>query len=196
MKKIAVLMILASAAAGCAPMLHGAGGTYPGAMYPGGMYPPFAPRQIPTTPDSPWAGIVGRWDNLLALGPTAVLGIITADGATRIGRYAGAGSQLLRIVEDGQEIELARKDVARVDLLAAPKGIDEGAVALDAVKGALTVGGVMALVPYLATGKLHLPPGRFWAFGGVVGGVMSVERQKLQNRARTLYVSPDLIAKW
>lgn len=186
----ALLVLLAVVGTtGCAPMLYG----------PGRMVPPhglFAPPARPAVgPGSPWASVVGRWDNVVGLNSNALVGIVTADGTLRAGRFVRAGSGFVRLLESGVEVELPRADVARLDLLKSAEPIDGGELVRDAARGAALTGGLMMAVPYLITGRVYVPPARFWAAGAVAGGVASYQLQRFGRAERTVYISPDLIGR-
>jgi hypothetical protein len=185
----ALILLAVAGTAGCAPMLYG----------PGHMGPPrgvFAPPSRPMAAHgSPWESVVGRWDNVVALNPTAPVGIVTADGTLRAGRFLRAGTSFVRILENGVEVDLPRGDVARLDLLKSAEGIDSAAVVRDAARGAAITGGLMMAVPYLITGRVYVPPARLWVAGAVAGGAASYQQQRFARAERTVYISPDLIGR-
>lgn len=183
----ALFVLLAVGTVGCAPMMYGPGRTAP-------VYGLFGPPARPMAAiDSSPASVVGRWDNVVGLNPTAQVGIVLADGSHRTGRFLRAGMDFVRILENGIEIDLSRDDVARLDLLKNGAGIDGAEIARDAAVGAAVSGAMLMVVPYLITGRVEVPPARWWAAGAVAGGAGSYEQQRFAHAARTLYVSPDLV---
>lgn len=188
MLRTLMILLAVGGTTGCAPMLYG----------PARMGPPhglFAPARPAIGPDSPWTSVVGRWDNVVGLNSRDLVGIVTADGTLRAGRFVRAGSAFVRMIESGVEVELPRAEVARLDVLKGAEAIDGGELVRDAARGAALTGGLMMAVPYLITGRVYVPAARFWAAGAVVGGAASYQQQRLGRSERTVYISPDLIGR-
>jgi hypothetical protein len=161
-----VLTIAALSSGACAPMLMGGG---------------YA-QQPPA---------LGRWDQVMTLRPNWIVEVLDAEGVMHNGRFIRASVRTLRISTSAGEIELPRADVIRVELLDAQDGADTGKnVAVGAATGALALGGGMALIPYLATGKVILPPARFFGLGAAMGAVDAAQRDRHGRRPRTVYIAP------
>ncbi|HVL68595.1 MAG TPA: hypothetical protein VM364_15135 [Vicinamibacterales bacterium] len=182
MKKLFALMIPALVATGCAPLLV----PPPMTAHRGPFARPAAVAPLPPP-------VVGRWDNVVGIQPGTLLGVISADGTARTGRFAGAGLRWLRLHSDGAEIELPREDVLRVDVLPQADRVDEGEVVKGAARGALALGGLMMAVPYLLTGDVYVPPARFWATGAVVGAAGAIQEERFLKGGRTIYVASELV---
>jgi hypothetical protein len=169
-----LLLFLSIATTGCAPML----------MPPGmSSRSAFAPVR-----ESP----VGRWDVVLDLDAATIVGVLTADGAAHTGRVVRVGMDWLRIVENGAEIDIARDDVARVDVLSANADAVR-TVAGGAGTGALLAGGTELLFSLLY-GRPTLS-GRTLAAGAAGGAVAGVADASSRRTPRTIYISPRLIGR-
>ena len=182
MKRSAGLMIVLVASVGagaCAPMIGRP-------MFGAPMYgqPP-----VVAQPYQPPA--LGRWDQVMSLKPNFVIEVLAADGTTQAGRFIRADVQSLRFQANANEVNLRREDVIRVDLLAVPHAgaTDAQEIATGAAKGALTMAGAMAAIPFLISGKVWVPPARFWAAGAVVGGIDAAQRNRYERQPRTIYVA-------
>lgn len=181
MTRTAALMAMLMATFGsgaCAPMMRGP-------MYGPGMFgPPARPAIVQASP-------AGRWDEVMSLRPNWIIDILDAEGTMHTGRFVKASVKSLRFVTSSGEIELVRRDVIRVDLIHAEDGPGTTAkeVGIGAASGAASMAGAMALIPFLATGKLFAPPPRFWATGAVIGGLHAAQRAQSNRRPRTIYVA-------
>ena len=161
------------------------------------LYPPshgFPQRRGHTAMVRPPDPPIGRWDNVVGLPAGVVLGIVTANGDVHTGSFVKAGMQWLRVAGGRGDIELARADVMRVEILGhAAGGINADAVVGGAAKGAATVAGAMMLVPYLLTGDVWVPPARFWGLGAALGAAGAVQKGRLDAQSRTVYLAPGLL---
>ena len=134
---------------------------------------------------------LGRWDQVMYLKPNFVIGVLAADGTTQVGRFIRADIRSLRFQANAAELNLRREDVIRVDLLALPDAgqSDAEEIAIGAAKGAAAMAGVMAAIPFLVTGKVWVPPARFWGAGAVAGGIDAAQRNRYERRPRTIYIA-------
>lgn len=175
------LLFAAVASGACAPLL--------GAPMMGrGMYaPPPRPPAASAAPTPPF----GRWDEVMSLRQNWIVEVLDAEGVTHTGRFVRASLHSLKFVTTGGEQEVIRRDVIRVDLIQADDGPGTTAkeVGLGAAAGAASMAGAMALVPFLATGKLMLPPARYWAAGAALGGVQAAQAGREARRPRTIYLA-------
>jgi hypothetical protein len=176
-----IAVIFAAGASGaCAPIL--------GAPMMGrGMYTPPPRPTVSAAPTSPF----GRWDEVMSLRSNWIVEVLDAEGFTHTGRFVRASLHSLKFVTTGGEHELARPDVIRVDLIQADDGPGTTAkeVGLGAAAGAAGMAGAMALVPFLAAGKLIVPPARFWATGALLGGAKAAQAGREARRPRTIYLA-------
>ena len=185
MKPVAVLAVVVASltTTACAPLLHPGVHGFPTrrAAHPGAV------RAEPP---------VGRWDRVVAVRPGTPLAIMTTSGEQRTGTFIHAGMDWLRISADGAVTELPRDQVMRIDVLA---GGRDGARAEDvlagAAKGAAAFGGAMMLVPYLITGDVWVPPARVWGVGAAFGAAGAVQKGRLAEDSRTIYLAPGLLGK-
>lgn len=145
--------------------------------------------QLP--PSDPGRSAVGRWDAVMALEARSVVGVLAADGTRHRGWYVGAGLDSIRIHEAGSEVAIARREVARVDLLRGPGPRIDGRRVLG---GAVSMALVMAATEMLTTSSLSdrvmAPNGRTLALGAASGAVAGAAGSAYERRARTVYVSP------
>jgi hypothetical protein len=183
MAKILMVLSAALATGACAPML---GGAMAAGRYGRPMYGPPPPPAYVTQPS------LNRWDQVMSLRPNWVIEVLDSEGRTHNGRFIRASVKVLLFSTSTGETELARQDVVRVDLLDAQATDGDAGkdVALGAATGALAMGGGMTLIPYLLTGKVIVPPARFFVVGGAMGAVGALQRQDLDRRPRTIYVAP------
>jgi hypothetical protein len=172
-------LVLTLIAAGCAPM-------YGGGMTGAGLLRPRAAAVRPYEPPP-----IGRWDSVMFLDKGSTLGVLTADGTTRIGVIVHADVNALTLAHSGAPESIPRPDVVRVDLLRAAgraKSVVKDAAA-GAVAGAATAGLGVALLPFLASGEVWLPPARVWGVGAAFGAAAAVMNKKEERRARTIYIA-------
>lgn len=176
---LVAVMMAALTVGACAPMygrpIFGASPMYPAARAVRPMYEP-----------SP----IGRWDAVMTLAPNAILEVLDADGTTHTARFVKASVSALAVIEDGAQTSMPRASVVRVVLLPALRHDDAVKEAAgSAAAGALTAGVGMALIPYLATGQVWIPPARFWGTGAVMGGASAIARQKQAQNPRIVYLA-------
>ena len=171
------LMVLAAAAlaSGCAPFL------YPGAHS-------FAPR--PRIQQVSQAVPVGRWDNVMRLPRFAVIDVLTRDGAAHVGAAVGANTDAVRVLVSGDEREIGRNEVVRVDLVDLP-GSEVGAVARGALRGALLGAGAALLVGGVIGGEAWPPPGALVRGSVALGGLSAGQAAFVQRQGRLIYLAPN-----
>ena len=182
MAKTVVVLIAALTTGACAPLMGGAiaAGRYGRPMF--GPPPPPAYQQ-PS---------LNRWDQVMSLRSNWIIEVLDAEGQSHNGRFIRASVKVLRFSTNAGEVELAKQDVVRVDLLdAQTSGGDAGTkVAVGAASGALVTGAGIALIPYLLTGKVIVPPARFFVAGAAMGAAGALQQQHHDRRPRTIYVAP------
>ncbi|MEO5897084.1 MAG: hypothetical protein ABIS06_15445 [Vicinamibacterales bacterium] len=177
--RMVLMSLVTLLATGCAPI-------YTGAMAGGG---PFRPRGAAIRPYDPPP--IGRWDAVMSLDKGSTIGVLTADGVTRVGVIVHADLALLTLAESGAQRPIPRSDVVRVDLIRAA-GRNKSMVkdaAVGAVAGAATAGLGLALFPYLASGDVWVPPARVWGVGAAFGAAAAVMNHKDDRRMRTIYIA-------
>jgi hypothetical protein len=178
---VMVLCLLVSLfATGCAPI-------YTGAMAAGG---PLRPRAIATRPYEPPP--IGRWDALMSLAKASTITVLTTDGITRIAVFAGATVDSLIVVGSASNVAIPRLEVVRVDLVGT-SGRGQLLVreaAAGGLVGALTAGVGLALIPFLASGEVWVPPARVWGVGALLGAAGAMTNPKEDRRPRTIYIAP------
>lgn len=108
-------------------------------------------------------------------------------------RHAVAAYRPERLQVNGSAVELPREQVMRVDVTPRAGGVAGQDVAVDAARGAASLGGLMMAIPYLITGDVHVPPARFWGLGAVLGAADAVQG-RAESRERTVYVSRALVS--
>ena len=137
---------------------------------------------------------VGRWDAVMSLDPTALIGVTTADGVPHTGRFVRAGMYWLRLFENGAEVEIARDDVARVDFLGGVTGDSAQRIAAGAAVGAAAAGGTQLFMALMYGGKLVMP-GRALAIGAAGGAVAGAIDSAARKEQRAIYIAPQLIGR-
>lgn len=172
-----VMVLTASVLAGaCAPM----------AMY-GPMAGSALARRAPRAPYEP--SPIGRWDSVMSLGPNAVVEVLDAEGRTHVAQFVRASVVALMLVENGEPASMPRAEVVRVTLLPSRKADAVKEVVTGAAGGAAAAGVGVALIPYLFTGRVWLPPARIWGVGAVAGAADALGKQKAEQHPRTVYVA-------
>jgi hypothetical protein len=180
MARMAALAVLMASVvvSGCAP------------MYGRPMFGPVSgasrAHRVPYEPPP-----IGRWDAVMSLAPDSVIEVLAADGTTHIAQFVKASLASIALVENGAPAALPRAEVVRVTLLPGVRTADgvQNAAA-GAAKGAAAAGVGIALVPYLMTGHVWVPPARFWGTGAVLGAADAITRQRDSRRPRTVYIAP------
>ena len=134
---------------------------------------------------------IGRWDAVMSLQADSLIEVLAADGTTHVAQFVKASLGSLALVENGAPTAMPRMDVVRVTLLPSPRTTDATVkdVAAGAAKGAAGAGIGVALIPYLLTGHLWMPPARIWGMGAVLGAAGAVGREKDAQRPRTVYIA-------
>jgi hypothetical protein len=127
----------------------------------------------------------------MSLRPNWIVEVLDSDGYTHTGRFVRASLQSLRFVTTGGEHEIARRDVIRVDLIHVEDAAGATAkdVTLGAAAGAVGMAAPTALLSFLFSGKLTLPPAPYLAAGALAGGVTAAERGRQARRPRMIYVA-------
>lgn len=174
------LVVAAAASSSCAPML--------GAPMMGtARYGPPPRASALGGPPSPF----GRWDEVMGLRQNWIIEVLDSEGYSHTGRFVRASLRTLKYVTTGGEHEIAREDVIRVDLIQAENGAGATVkeVGLGAAAGAVGTSVATALLPFLFSGKLFLPPPQVLAVGAVAGGVGAAERGREARRPRTIYLA-------
>lgn len=174
MKKLMVVAAAAVLASGCGPLL------YPGPH----SYAPRA-RLQPVPHPVP----IGRWDNVMRLPRFAVIDVLTREGAAHVGSYAGANSDAVRVLVSGNEREIGRNEIVRVDLVDLP-GSEAGAVAKGALRGALLGAGAALLIGGVIGGEAWPPPGALVRGLAAAGGVSAGRGTLAQRQGRLIYLAP------
>jgi hypothetical protein len=173
MLQVAVLIVLGTLSTACAP-----------------MFAPPGSRMMAPVRVSP----VGRWDAVMDLRPSMLVGVLTADGVAHTGRFTRAGLVWMRLYENGAEVEFARDEVVRVDLLRGQgSGAVAGNVAKSAAAGAIALAATEAFFGLALGGKLWMPRARTWAAGAATGAVSGLGYAFAGQSERTIYVSPELV---
>src|SRR5687767_3368609 len=175
--KIVIVFAAALSCGACAPLMGGAiaAGRYGRPMH---APPPPAYMQQPS---------LNRWDQVMSLRPNWIIEVLDTEGRLHTGRFVRASVKVLLFSTNAGEMELTRQEVVRLDLLDAQtsEGDTGKAVAAGAAKGALATGAGVALIPYLLTGNVIVPPARFFVVGAALGAAGALQRQDLDRRART-----------
>jgi len=169
------------ATSGCAPYLAPYG---PG--YGGGFAQPLV-RPLPAAAVDQSAAARGRWDNVMLLPVTSVVGVLTMDGQ-RVGTLSHADGYGIRVLVDGIEQQIARADVLRVDLVHLP-GSDVRAVARRTAGGALLGAGAAALFAGVLGGTAWPPPGVLVRGGAALGGVSGAGAALADRQGKVIYIA-------
>ena len=182
MKRLMLFTVLVAAGPppACAPILSAP------MMSPARYGPP--PRSSAIgAPPSPF----GRWDEVMGLRQNWIIEVLDSEGYSHTGRFLRASLRTLKFVTSGGEYEIARQDVIRVDLIQAENGAGANAkeVGLGAAAGAASIAASTALLPFLFSGKVFLPPPQVLAVGAVAGGITAAERGREARRPRTIYLA-------
>lgn len=182
MKRVMLLgLVFATGTCGaCAPILGAP------MMGPARYAPPPKPSAV-AAPAPPF----GRWDEVMSLRPNWIVEVLDSAGYTHTGRFVRASLQTLKFVTTGGEHEIARGDVIRVDLIQAEvtPGTTAKEVGLGAAVGAVGTAAATALLPFLFSGKVMLPPAPYLGLAAVAGGVTAAERGREARRPRTIYLA-------
>lgn len=175
MKKLMLVAVLAVLTSGCAPFLY----PTPYSYAPRARMQP-APAPMP----------VGRWDNVMRLPRFAIIDVLTRDGAAHVGSFVGANSDAVRVLVSGDEREIDRNEVVRVDLVDLP-GSEAGAVAKGALRGALLGAGAALLFGGVIGGDAWPPPGPLLRGFAAAGGVSAGQAAFSQRQGRIVYLAPN-----
>src|ERR1044072_5062637 len=107
MKNALAIVWVTLLSAGCSPML-----------YSGYARPPLTPSYGPPAAMAPLP--IGRWDNVMRLAHGSTIEVLTPDGRPNVGVIQMATASTVTIRVDGQEVEIDRVKVIRVDLVDLP----------------------------------------------------------------------------
>jgi hypothetical protein len=122
---------------------------------------------------------------------SAVIDVLTRDGAANVGPFAGADIRTVRLVNatgDKQEREIDRAEVVRVDLVSLP-GSGIRSVARSAAGGALVGAGAAALFSAVIGGDMWPPPGVLLRGGAAVGGLSAGTAAASSRQSRLIYLA-------
>jgi hypothetical protein len=138
-----------------------------------------------------WIGSpVGRWDSVVGLRRHSLVAVLTRDGNTNVGRFAGADWDALFVHAGGSRHRIERGEVLRIDLVEGPRSAIKAA-AKGAVAGGLYVA-TLVFVFSLMRWDEHAPiPSGTVAkavAGGAVGGALTAD---IEPRPRTIYIAPQ-----
>lgn len=177
--RMVLMSLVTLLATGCAPI-------YTGAMAAGG---PFRPRGAAARPYEPPP--IGRWDAVMSLEKASTISVLTTDGGTRTAVFAGATVDSLTLVGSVADISIPRVEVVRVDLVrASGRGASMARdAAVGGLVGAVTAGVGLALIPFLASGEVWVPPARVWGVGAILGAAGAMMNPKDDRRQRTIYLA-------
>lgn len=175
MRSLSLVLVLAVLTSGCSPV------TYFGS-------PRYGSRPAV---GQPWIGSpVGRWDNVVGLRRHSLVAVLTRDGNTNVGRFAGADWDAVFVHAGGSRHRIERGEVLRVDLVEAPRSAIKAA-ARRAVAGGLYVA-TLVFVFSLTRSDEHarIPSGAVAkaVAGGAIGGAPTADREQ---RPRTIYIAPQ-----
>ena len=145
-------------------------------------------RTVPAVTVDPVAAARGRWDNVMRLAPGSIVDVLTQNGLAYVGGFSAADGYSVRVVVGGNEREIARADILRIDLVS-PPGSDAGAVAKGAVRGAALGVGLVALVSGVIGGEAWPPPAVVWRGGAAIGGVAGGETALARRQGRLVYLA-------
>jgi hypothetical protein len=135
---------------------------------------------------------VGRWDNVMRLPLESTVDVLTLDGVPHIGAIVGSDAQGVQLRVNGQETQLPRATIVRVDLVDVA-GSETGAVALGAAKGALIGAGAAALVGAVVGGSAWPPRGPFLRGSVALGAVAGGGQVMAQRQQRLIYLAPAAV---
>jgi hypothetical protein len=175
MKTRCLMGAVAMLTAGCSPLL-----------YPGAYSSPAAgrTRSAVASPSLP----VGRWDNVMRLPRLAVIDVLTRDGIPTVGGFSGADAVSVRVDVGGTQVEIARDQVIRIDLVAPPRSQVRAAVR-GAVGGALLGAGAAALFAGVIGGEAWPPPGPLVRIGAAQGGLTGASSAISERQGRLIYLA-------
>jgi hypothetical protein len=149
---------------------------------------PYAPGPFRTQDN---ALPIGRWDNVMRLPRASTIDVLTRDGRASIGLITGADEQSVTLDIRGAEVDIARREVVRIDLVDLA-GADGVAVARRAARGAAVGTAAMALVAGVIGGPAWPPPGAFLRAGAAGGAIVGGDSEWNQRRTRILYLAPSV----
>ena len=179
MKKLLVLATAAMATTACAPGMF---------SVPARGYPLLPHHARPATQAEPVP--IGRWDNVMRLPRGSTVDVLTTDGAANVGPTLGSDVSSVRLVVDGVERRIERRDIVRVDMVDLA-GSEVRAVARKAARGALLGAGFAALVSGVVGGEAWPPPGPLLRGGAAIGGVGAGQAELLRRAGRLIYLAPE-----
>ena len=179
MKRLLLLATAAMATTACAPGMF----SIPARGYP--LRPHYARPAAQAEPVP-----IGRWDNVMRLPRGSTVDVLTSDGAAHVGPTLASDVSSVRLVVDGSERRIDRRDIVRVDMVDLA-GSEVRAVARKAARGALLGAGFAALVSGVVGGEAWPPPGPLLRGGAAVGGVAAGQAEVLRRSGRVIYVAPE-----
>ncbi len=184
MKKMLLVLTAAMATTACAPGMF----SVPARGYP--LRPRYArpAAQVEPVP-------IGRWDNVMRVPRGSTVDVLTSDGAANVGPTLGSDVSSVRLVVDGIERRIERRDVVRVDLVNLA-GSEVRAVARKAARGALLGAGLAALVSGVVGGEAWPPPGPLLRGGAAIGGVGAGQAEVHRRSGRLIYLAPQGGLPW
>ncbi len=136
--------------------------------------------------------VVGRWDQVMGLTPSVLVGVLRTDGTVQTGRFGGADADALHLFSQGWDVTFARDEVIRLDLLESRPAGERTVtrIAKGAARHALVMAAVVQVLPLAFSGTLAMPPARFWLVNVGIGGGVAALHDARDRRPRTIYVAP------
>ena len=172
-----LLATVASSARCNALMPHG--GAY-------GRYPMMRPAPMPAI--DPYAAALGQWDSVLRLPIESVIDVLEMNGTAHVGKITRVDGYSVGVMVNGNEREIPRAEILRVDLLDLP-GSEVGAAAKRAGLGAALGVGAIALVGAVIGGSAWPPPGAMLRAGAAIGGVAGARSSLIARQKRLIYLA-------
>ena len=151
-----------------------------------GRYPMMRPAPMPAI--DPYAAALGRWDSVMRLPIESVIDVLEMNGTAHVGKITRVDGYSVGVMVNGNEREIPRAEILRVDLLDLP-GSEVGAAAKRAGLGAALGVGAMALVGAVIGGSAWPPPAAMLRAGAAIGGVAGAESSLIARQKRLIYLA-------
>lgn len=116
--------------------------------------------------------------------------VLTLDGAAHVGALVSVDRSVVRVLAGAIQQDIARVDVARIDLVDLP-GSEAGAVAKQAGIGAALGVGAAALLSGVIGGSAWPPPGVLVRSGAAIGGIAGGSAAIGARSPRLVYLAED-----